>query len=191
MITNNGNINSALEAWRDIKIEQSPTESNVHLEKKTLIRLAADGGLEEVSPNELEHLDNCPLCLSTWSAWRRAFAVANENEDNENENELTELNHDEAYGFLEAAATTSAKTQALVVESSCGTYRLEILPNREEPNEGMIVLSRLTKDGDQQLTVRDKKGHEILSGTLENGRLARLYRNLNELDLSVWTVNKK
>lgn len=189
MMTNNGNINSALEAWRDIKIEQSPTEISEHLEERTLIRLAAAGGLEEASPNELEHLDNCPLCLATWSAWRRAFAVATEYEDDENE--TTELNHDEAYGFLEAAATTSAKTQTLVVESSCGSYRLEILPDREAPDEGMIVLSRLTKDGDQQLTVRDKKGHEILSGTLENGRLARLYHNLNELDLSVWTVNKK
>lgn len=189
MITNGENIGSALKAWRDIKIAQSQTEQSEHLEERVLIRMAADGGLQDALENELEHLENCPLCLAAWSAWRRAFNVATKIED---EKEIDgDLFSDDAYGFLEAAATTSQKIQGLVIESSCGVYRLEVLPNRDQPKEGMIVLSRMSKNGDNKVTVRDKKGQEILSGTLENGRLARLCYNLNKLDLSLWTVMAK
>ena len=189
MMASSENISSALKAWRDIKVEQSQTEQSDHLEESVLVRMAADGGLQEALENELEHLDNCPLCLATWSAWRRAFNVAAECDDEKERDE--DLSSDDAYGFLEAAATTSQQTQGLVIESSCGVYRLEVLPSREQPEEGMIVLSRLTKNSDNKVTVRDKKGHEILSGTLENGRLARLCHNLNDLDLSLWTVMAK
>ena len=189
MMTSSENINRALEIWRDLKIEPSHTEPSAHLEESTLVRMAADGGLQEASENELEHLDNCPLCLANWSAWRRAFSLANESEDEEERAE--NLFPEGAYGFLEAAATASPKTQGVVIESSCGSYRLEVLPNRESPEEGMIVLSSRVKNADNNVTVRDKKGREILSGALENGRLARLCRKLNELDLSVWTVSLK
>ena len=186
MIASSENINSALEIWRDIKIKQSHTEKSAHLEERVLVRIAADGGLQEASENELEHLDNCPLCLANWSAWRRAFSVAAEYAEDAERAE--DLFSEGAYGFLEAAATTSAKTQGLAIESSCGSYRLEVLPNREQPEEGIIVLSSLLKNGNNKVIVRDKKGQEILSGTLENGRLARLCHNLNKLDLSIWTV---
>ena len=76
MITSSENISSALKAWRDIKIEQSQTEHSNHLEEGVLVRMAADGGLQEALENELEHLDNCPLCLAAWSAWRRVFTLA-------------------------------------------------------------------------------------------------------------------
>ncbi len=189
MMTNSENINSALETWRDVRTELSHTEQNAHLDETTLVRIAADGGLHEASKSELEHLDNCPLCLAAWASWRRAFSVVYECEE---EKEIEEdLFKDGAYGFLEAAATTSPKAQGLVVESSCGSYRLEVLPDRESPEKGMIVLSSLVKSDDNKVTVRDKKGLEILSGTFENGRLARLCRNLDELDLSVWTVSLK
>ena len=186
MMTSYENINSALETWRDLKTELSYTKPSAHLRESALVRMAADGGLQEASENELEHLDNCPLCLANWSAWRRAFSVVTECEIEEDGDE--DLFSIEAYGFLEAAATTSAKTQGLVIESSCGSYRLEVLPNREQPEEGMVVLSSLVKSAENKVTVRDKKGREILSGTLENGRLARLCHSLNEIDLSVWTV---
>ena len=188
-MTSSENINSALETWRDLKAKPSQTEQSAHLEESALVRMAADGGLQEASENELEHLDNCPLCLANWSAWRRAFSLATECEDEEER--VEDLFPEGAYGFLEAAATASPKTQGLAIESSCGSFRLEVLPNREQPKEGMIVLSSRVKSSDSKVTVRDKKGREILSGTLENGRLARLYRKLNELDLSVWTVSLK
>ncbi len=186
ILTSSENINSALRSWRDMKIAQSHCEQTEHLEEKVLVRMAADGGLQEASEYELEHLDNCPLCLAHWSAWQRAFSVVAEGLDEE-KREKDQFSGD-AYGFLEAAATTSPQTQSQVLESSCGSYRLEVLPSREQPEEGMIVLKSRAENGDNKVTVRDKNGREILSGSLENGRLARLCHNLNELDLSVWTV---
>ena len=53
----------------------------------------------------------------------------------------------------------------------------------------MIILSRLTDNQNREVTLRDRKGLIILSGALENNRLARIHKNLNELDLSIWTVS--
>ncbi len=187
IMTNRENINSALEDWREMKLSQIHSEPTEHLPEKVLVRLASVGGLQEASDNELDHLDKCPLCLSSWSAWRRAFTIAEEPENKE-EN-FAEFSVDNTYGFLEAAATTSPKTSGQIVESHCGTYRLEVLPSREEPDEGMIILSSQIEKSDSQVTVRDKNGREIISGALKNGKLARLCQNLNEIDLSVWTIS--
>lgn len=184
--TNRENINSALADWRDMKIAQADSESTQHLEEKVLVRMAADGGLQEASESELEHLDSCPQCLGNWSAWRRAYSVISV-DLNDEKNEKDQFNGD-AYGFLEAAASLTSTASSRVLESSCGSYRLEILPDREDPEKAMIVFSRRTQNGDDRVTVRDKNGLAIISGNLENGRLARLCSNLKELDLTIWTV---
>ncbi len=191
IMTNSKNIDSALKNWREMKLAQTDSLPTEHLQEQTLVRMAADGGLQEALESELKHLDNCPLCLASWSAWRRAFTVVQEsNSEVENHEEFSA---ESTYGFLEAAATTSAKTAGQIVESRCGTYRLEIMPNREDPTKGIIVLSRRPEKsenrGDKKVTVRDRNGHIIISGTLENKKLARLCHNLDEIDLTVWTIS--
>jgi hypothetical protein len=191
IMTNSDNINSALGNWREMKLAQTDSSQTEHLKEQILVRMAADGGLQEALESELKHLDNCPLCLASWSAWRRAFTVAQECNNESEKSE--EFSSESAYGFLEAAATTSAKATGQIVESRCGTYRLEIMPNRDDPTKGMIVLSsrpaKSDNKGGNQVTVRDRNGRIIISGTLENKKLARLCHNLDEIDLTVWTIS--
>jgi hypothetical protein len=194
MMTDANNLNQAFAAWRETKLAELKVDNSVsriihHLDEKALLRLAGSGGFEKAAPNELEHLDSCPLCLSEWAAWRRALSAADECGESDFAEDLNdEFFSHQAFGYLEAAASETTKSQALTLESSCGTYRLEILPDRQENNEGMIILSRLTDNSAVNVTVRDRAGRTIISGPLENGRLARIHKNLDELDLSIWTV---
>ncbi len=219
MMTDNDNLNYAFQACKSIKLEELHNETANertirHLDEETRRRLAGSGGLETATAAELEHLDDCPLCLAQWAAWRRALTAADEDFVDDFNCELDQsglaqesFSH-QAFGYLEAAASDTKKTRPLVLESSCGSYRLEILPDRQENNEGMIILSRLSgkqkptekqnpteKPGPTEnqrpippVTVRDRAGLIIISGALENNRLARIRKNLNELDLSIWTV---
>ena len=194
MMTDSNNLNRAFHAWQEIKLEEfknadSAGQLNQHLDEKVLLRLAGSGGFEKATTIELEHLDNCPVCLAEWAAWCRALSAADECIDSNFADDLNDkfFSH-QAFGYLEAAASDTPKSQALILESSCGTYRLEILPDRQENNEGMIILSRITENSAAEVSVRDRAGRIIISGPLENGRIARIHRNLDELDLSIWTV---
>ena len=191
MMINDSSLDRALETWHETNLRQSENEvpDDNHLTEAELVRLAQAGGLAEAAAPELRHLDECPLCFSEWSAWRRAFAIS-ETEIAEPLDE--EFTADCAYGFLEAAADTGTLLQPRVLESRCGKFRLELLPSREEEGVGMVILSCLDPlREDEEVCVRDRKGYEFLCGSLENGRLARLCRDLGELDLSIWTVIKK
>ena len=194
MMTNSDKLNQTFHIWQKTKLEENGCNDSAgsldqHLDEQSLLRLANNGGIEKATPDELEHLDNCPLCLAGWAAWCRALSVTDDCYENDFDDNLNgEFFSQQAYGYLEAAASDSAISQALILESSCGTYRLEILPDRLENNQGMIILSKLTGNQTTNVTVRDRTGRIIISGPLENGRLARIHKNLDELDLSIWTV---
>ncbi len=194
MMTDTDNLSRAFAAWQETKLEEFKDDNSVsqlshHLDEKVLLRLADNGGFEKATTIELEHLDSCPLCLSEWAAWRRALSVADECGESDFDKDLDDdfFSH-QAFGYLEAAASDMPKSQALVLESNCGSYRLEILPDRQGNNAGMIILSTLTEYTAANITVRDRAGRIIISGPLENGRLARIHKNIDELDLSIWTV---
>jgi hypothetical protein len=191
MIIDNDNLDRALTTWHRSRSLETGNEipDDSHLTETDLVRLAQNGGLAEAAAPELRHLDECPHCFSEWSAWRRAFAIS--------ETESTETRDDGfptdcSYGFLEAAADTGAFLQPRVLESRCGNFRLELLPSREEEGVGMVILNCLDPQRkNEMLCVRDRDGRQFLCGRLENGRLARLCRDLGELDLSIWTVIKR
>ena len=191
MMTDTNNLNRAFTAWRETKLAGLKDDNSIHhLDDKTLLHLAGSGGFEDATDIELEHLDNCPRCLSGWAAWRRALSAADEDCKSDFDDDLDdEFFSHQAFGYLEAAASATPKSQALALESSCGTYRLEILPDRQDNRKGMIILSDLTDNNSSvYITVRDRAGRIIISGPLDNGRLARVHKNINELDLSIWTV---
>jgi hypothetical protein len=189
MTSNENHLEAAFSAWRENPVADP---SGPHLTEADLIRLAAAGGLAEAAPEELKHLDRCPACMADWAAWRRAFAVAGEMENGELNESGPEAEEVCAYGMLEAAASQNPYTGPRLLESSCGRWRLEILPSREDRSRGMLVLScRQPENGDAAVVVRDRSGREILSGPLKDNRLARLCDRLDELDLSLWTVIAK
>ena len=200
MMTDNINLEQTFHFWRTTRTEKMAEDnpsasSRRHLDQKSLIDLARSGGLEKAAGTALEHLDRCPSCLAEWASWRRAFSLTEDEQsaDHSDLDTTAALDHGfslkPAFGYLEAAAGSEMKPQALVLESSCGTYRLEVLPDRQETGSGMVILSKLTGNPARTVTLRDRKGEIVLSGVLENDRLARIYKNLNELDLSIWTVS--
>ncbi len=195
MMTDTNTLDQAFSAWQETRLEELNNDDSgnrqPHFDEKILLRLADRGGLESAATIELEHLENCPLCLAEWAAWRRAFSAADECSENSSADDLnSEFFAHQAFGYLEAAASATTKMQALTLESNCGTYRLEILPDRQENNAGMIILNRLTENQDTatKVTVRDRAGRIVISGPLENNRLVRIHKNLDELDFSIWTV---
>ena len=189
MTSNDNHLETAFRAWRENPVADPATP---HLAEADLVRLAAADGLAEADPKELEHLDRCPACMAAWAAWRRAFAVAREMENGEQEEEVEKMPESEeecAFGLLEAAAGRDPEPKPRSLESSCGNWRLEILPDREDHRRGMLVLSRRHHETETaKVVVRDRSGREILAGSLKNNRLARLCDRLDELDLSIWTV---
>ncbi len=200
MITEPHNLDRAFHVWQETRLDDAENADSVsqlrlHLDQQSLIRLAAAGGLDQAAAHELEHLDHCPLCLAEWAAWRRAVGAAAEcsdtdpAEDTDSDDLHDNFIRHQTYGFLEAAASGPAVTRPLVLESHCGTYRLEILPDRQPNNTGMVVLHRLISNPLTEVTVRDRQGVEIISGTLENDRIARIHKDLDKLDLSIWTVS--
>ncbi len=189
MTSKDNHLDEVFDAWRETPAAPPP---GPHLAEPDLVRLASPGGLAEAAPEELEHLHRCPACMTDWAAWRRAFAVAGELDQEENAEDLEECGSECAVGFLEAAASRDSASGARTLESSCGSWRLEILPNRENRNRGMLVLSRRDRESDSEtVVVFDRNGRQILEGPLEDNRLARLCNRLDELDLSVWTVVRK
>jgi len=200
MMTDNINLEQTFHIWQTTRAEKIAEDNTLaspgqHLDQKSLINLARSGGLSEAAGTALEHLDNCPSCLTEWAAWRRAFSLTEDEQSAEHldidtaDATASGFSPKPAFGYLEAAAGSEMKPQGLVLESSCGTYRLEVLPDRQESGSGMIILSKLTENPARTVTLRDRKGLIILSGDLENDRLARIHKNLNELDLSIWTVS--
>ena len=190
MVTDMENVVAALESWHRKQLKEYKAGPTSHFNDEILARLASDKGLAEASKDELEHLDECPICLANWSAWRRAWSTVDDLDNPEEEiDDHHSLEH--TYGFLEAAASDHIGNRGVSMESSCGSFRLELLPDREQPSRGMIILTALKENREGHVCVRDRQGREILSGTLSDGRLARLCQKFNKLDISIWTVGHK
>lgn len=180
-----------LQIWEEVFSGRLDIESQVveHLSTKEIYRMAEPGGINKSGPIAVEHLSRCPVCLKEWAAWRRAVS---DTEDVEDEESLIM-----AYGMLEAAATTHPK-EPISVRSSCNNFILGLLPQMDNPDKFMITIEAVAPDAisleGRKVTVRDHKGLLLIEGRLRHGRLARLSENIDDIDLTTWTVvieNKK
>ncbi len=191
MLISDTDLTTVFSKWRAASDRRHPPLATPHLDEESLLRLAGKEGLAAAASGEIEHLDSCPDCFAAWAAWRRALSAA----AGEKKEEMTERDDNRlvecAFGFQEAAASQPGATAGpQVFTSSCGGWRLEWLPQRDQPGEGLLLLTaRNPLPAGVEVSVCDHQGRKLLSGPLEEGgRLARRCRDFSQYDLSLWTV---
>jgi hypothetical protein len=189
-------LETGLRIWKDVYSQRRDREAEIgaHLSAEVLYNMACPAGLEASTPEAMNHLSRCPLCLEEWVQWRSALsAVASlEHEHGEEDGASTVM----ACGMREAAATAGSE-EAVNIRSSCGRFVFGLFPQVDHPEKGMLTLEAVS-DGHVNVEgkyaiVRDGNGSVVLEGRLHHGRLARICNHISEIDLSTWTlvVNEK
>jgi len=180
----------ALKTWQKTYMDQidSGKLAVTHLSDEEIYPLAENSGIEQAVPEALEHLSLCPICMEKWAAWREAISAV--------ENEEPGADMIMSYGTLELkAAATDKPFEAMTSLSSCGRFTLGLLPQVGDPKKGLVTLDVVTKDEpaleNRYVMVRDRGGRVFLRGKIHQGRLARRYDKLEDIDLSKWTVIEK
>ena len=175
-------LGKILRIW-DGTTREGATADGGHLPDDELYRLARSGGVPAGTPESVEHLSRCAVCLAAWADWRQAVSTAEE----ERETEAPDL----AYGFLKAAAGRTVR-EPLNLQSACGRFTLHFLPQMGDPEQGMVALEVNVQEQalleGREIAVRDRHGRTILDGRLHEGRLARRCESLSVFDLTTWTV---
>ncbi len=165
-------------------LPRASQEQEKHLDDTTLFKMAQPSGLATAQPNELKHLSGCPLCLQQFAEWHQAMIDASQKQSRP-----TIM----SYGLRQAAASPgSAEPKNLT--STCGQFILGIYPEVDNPKRGMITLDLAPgTQGLQEkfITIRDANATLLLDGSLHNNRLARIIDNLDEIDLSAWTISEQ
>jgi len=152
-----------------------------HLSLDVLYHLSLENGLKEASEDTLDHLWQCRECLEKWeifsTAWDPGADIAGE--------PVIPL----GVGMLRAAAT--GVPEFLVLTSRCHRFRLGIHPDEDAPEKGLVTLDVVSDGADTEgktARVRDAAGKMVIEKTIVGGRAAVKKTDLNELDLSVWTI---
>ncbi len=176
---NNDQLYNHLATWK----EHAPFLGGEHLDEEALYHLAGSGSMVNADPVALQHLSLCPVCIEAWANWCHARGAAQVTEDNASDIEFT-------FGYLQAAASP-VLTDGVSMQSQCGSYRLDLLPQKEAQGRGLVVFEALSETEpveDALVTIHDRNGLLLLKGRLCEGRLARPVDNPGQFDLSTWTV---
>lgn len=181
-------LETYLKLWKtDYKAKvKHLTKEKIHLSTEAIYRMAGSGGIAMAEDKMIDHLSLCPGCLEEWVEWIKAI---------ESLEDLESIDEQEppimTYGMREAAATGKA-AGPVSIKSSCGRFILELLPQIDNPDRGMVTVETIagqeTAIKNQHITVRDRNGYVLIDGILIHGRLARTCDNLSEIDLSTWTL---
>jgi len=176
-------LDSVVEA---LHLWQLDSASPGHLSDDKLCLLAEDGGLSQATSIEMTHLAKCPLCLQEWSAWRKAIAVADESVCYSEKPSEVAISH----GFLQAA--DSGEKSPFKLKSECGRFSIDVMPQIDNPERVLMVFKVCDphKSGyeEQVAILRDRNAEVVLRGRIHNGQFARNVDNLDQFDLTAWTV---
>ncbi|MBW2215602.1 MAG: hypothetical protein JRF34_00160 [Deltaproteobacteria bacterium] len=184
-------FHDCLRHWKDVHTPgaENKDAKGVHLSSEDIYRMAEPEGIEKSPRETIEHLSLCPRCLSKWAEWLKAInAVADlEVDEGYERNASPQM----SYGLLKAAATEGPK-DPLSLRSACGRFALNLLPQMDNPEKGMVTLETAgSAEADLEgcrILLRDANGLVILEGKLRHGRLARLCENISGIDLNTWTI---
>lgn len=155
-----------------------------HLSPERIYELGIPGEIPAAPAKELNHLSVCASCMSDWAFWSRVHT--------ENPGELPENEPSMITGGMLKAAASPGKKEALKLKSACGRFLLGVLPEIEMPDRGLITLETIADAQEiyngKTVSVRDAKNRNILSGVIENNRIARRCKIFHKIDLSTWTL---
>ncbi len=184
-------FHESLRHWKEVYTPgaENKGETGPHLSYVEIYGMAELGGIEKSHKEAIEHLSLCPQCLNKWAEWRKAISAVTDLETDEGyeRNASSQM----SYGLLKAAATEGPKGP-LSLRSACGRFALNLLPQMDNPEKGMLTLETVgSAEADlegRRVLLRDAKGLVILEGKLRHGRLARLCENISGIDLNTWTI---
>ena len=182
MMITESQLEDCINAWHDVQTA-SPLE-NEHLRPERIYELAVPGEILSAPAKEINHLSVCASCMSDWAFWSRVHTE----DPGELENDMPVTI---SGGMLKAAASPGER-EALKLKSTCGRFLLGILPEVATPERGLITLEAITDAREiyngKTASVRDAKNRNILSGVIENNRIARRCEDFQGIDLSSWTL---
>nr|WP_319492131.1 hypothetical protein [uncultured Desulfobacter sp.] len=157
-----------------------------HLPLEFIYRLSLENGLKNASEEELRHLWQCRTCLEKWETISIALDTNQDNNQDVFETEDPYL----SFGTLKAAATDTIEPMHL--KSNCRRFELSIHPSPGNPAKGLVTLNiteePASMDG-MRVLVRDAANETVLDKTIVGGRAAVKREDLNQLDLSSWTIS--
>lgn len=176
-----------LRIWENIHTDRVKADQydTSHILEEDIYKMAEDGGMERSDPEAIKHLSLCPFCMEKWAAWREAISVVEEDESTD-ESIMS-------YGVLRAAATHDM-SEAVSTHSSCGRFVLSISPPFDFDDKWLVTLETLKEDVSiegKPIEVRDRNNVIILSGTINQGRIAGFRDDISEIDLNIWSVTEK
>ena len=180
----NTDLKSYLHLWKDhfsADVEGQSSETQ-HLDEGKLRQMVEPGGISEASPEDLDHLSTCPVCLEEWSL----LCTLPSGEKKRDSLEPLPI----SYGIFEDDVT--GQSGNLILKSTCKTFTLSIHPAQNDSNHGIISLKVSDPALDNIIIqVRDRNGLIITEGKVEKGELLTDVSLLNSFDLTIWTVLKK
>jgi hypothetical protein len=179
----NNALEICLQTWQLVYMKLNLAEKK-HLSEKVLCQMAFSGGVKEADPKDLAHLSLCPECLNEWAKFRQSISDIEDSAGYEEQRLVT-------WGMLEAAAADKS-VEAVRLTSTCGRFFLGLLPQMDNPENGMITLELKSNTASEleghKATVIDYKGRVLLEGVLCQGRLARRIEKLSHINLTHWMV---
>jgi hypothetical protein len=177
-------LTEGFQHWSNVR-EREITEAD-HISDNQLLVLSGVEGLKGVSSAIISHLSTCPRCLGRW--------VKSSKEQKEHEASQQSSDDYLVYGGLEAAASLDT-IEPIQLKSSCGRFSLGVLPGSGDPANSLITLEVQSDTAslleEKVLTVREKNGTIILSGSLRGGRLGGTFSDIRKVNLSTWTLQIK
>ena len=165
-----------------------------HLSLESIYRLSLEKGLKNATEEELRHLWQCRTCLEKWETISIALDTNQDtNQDNYQGNNQDAFETEDPYlsfGTLKAAATDAV--EPMLLKSHCRRFELSLHPSPANPAKGLVTLD-ITEDPSSmkgmRVLVRDAANKTVLDKTIVGGRAAVKREDLDQLDLSSWTIS--
>ena len=157
-----------------------------HLSLKSIYRLSLANGLKNATEEELNHLWQCRSCLDKWET----ISLAIDSDRDSDRNALKTEDLYLSFGMLKAAATDAVEPMHL--KSNCRRFVLSIHPDPKNPAKGLVTLDITEEPSSMEgmrVVVRDAANETILDKTIVGGRAAVKREDLDQLNLSSWTIS--
>lgn len=177
----NKDLLQALNTWQGHFV---PEIGESHLTDEQFYRIAMSEGQADSQNDDIEHLSLCAACQKKWVDWLDTVDIL-KSDVTENSGQICS-----GVGFLKAASASVYK-EPVTLESTCGRFELTVYPDLDFASGAMLAveaLKELPQFEGRRCVVRDANGLLLVSGVIEDGRVADRIMDLASADLTTWTI---